>query len=231
MKPLHIWSSLITAGLILSGCNSDNNDAPVQSMQSYKVTVKNLTFAQPMSPMAVSYHKESTTLFMVGSMATVGLEYLAEGGDNSSLLSELSSNDMVVASIGGNGLILLGQSDSVIVEGEVVKCISIATMLVNTNDAFTGRNCIDVTSLAVGETLMTGMPSYDAGTEANSEEASTIPGPAGGGEGFNTLRDDRDFVSIHSGAVTKDDGLTTSVLSQDHKWSHPTASVIIERIK
>jgi len=231
MKPLYIWSSLLTAGLILSGCHSDNDDTPPQNMESYKVIVKNLTFSQPMSPMVVSYHNEDTALFMVGSMSTVGLEHLAEGGDNTSLLSELSSNDMVIDSLGGNGLILPGQSDNVTVEGEAEKCISIATMLVNSNDAFTGRNCIDVSSLEVGETLMTSMPSYDAGTEANTEEASTIPGPAGGGEGFNALRDDRNFVSIHSGAITKDDGLATSALSQDHKWSHPTASVLIERIR
>ncbi|HFQ61119.1 MAG TPA: hypothetical protein ENK39_02315, partial [Epsilonproteobacteria bacterium] len=79
--------------------------------------------------------------------------------------------------------------------------------------------------------MMIGLVTYDAGTEANSELASTIPGPAGGGEGFNAARDDKDFVSVHEGVVTKDDGLSTSALTQMHKWDNPAASVSIERVK
>ena len=84
-----------------------------------------------------------------------------------------------------------------------------------------------------GEMMTIALPTYDAGTENNSEEASTIPGPAGGGtgEGFNADRDDKDFISIHAGAVTKDDGLITSALTQNHKWNNPAAMLTIERIK
>ena len=47
-------------------------------------------------------------------------------------------------------------------------------MLVNTNDAFTGLNAIDVSSLAVDEALTFTTFAYDAGTEANSEAAGTF---------------------------------------------------------
>ena len=224
-----IWGSIITAGLLFTGCHSNNNDAPAKL--SYKVTLKNVTYAQPMSPMAVAYHSDTYKVFEVGKSASVGLEKLAEDGDNSTLLSELASNLNVQTSIGGNGLIVPSKNDSVTLEGESQKCISVVTMLVNTNDAFAGIDCVDVSAMKVGEKMMIGLVTYDAGTEANSELASTIPGPAGGGEGFNAARDDKDFVSVHAGVVTKDDGLSTSALTQMHKWDNPAASVSIERVK
>ena len=93
---------------------------------------------------------------------------------------------------------LPGKSDSVTIEGEPAQCISVTAMLVNTNDAFAGVDCVNVSELKNGEMMTIALPTYDAGTENNSEEASTIPGPAGGGEGFQHRdRDDKDFVSIH----------------------------------
>lgn len=252
MKAIHIVGSLLTAGLILSACDSNNNvqsslvgtvpdlTTPISDedtttasdilKSSYKVTFKNLTYAQPMAPMAVAYHSKDMSIFEVGQHASLGLEKLAEGGDNSVLLSELSSNTSVASNIGGTGLTLPSQSDAVTLEGNS-ECISVVAMLVNTNDAFAGVDCLDVSSLQIGETIMITLPTYDAGTEVNSETGASIPGPAGGGEGFNASRDDRDFVSVHSGVLTQDDGLNSSVLTQKHKWDNPAASVMVERIQ
>lgn len=72
---------------------------------------------------------------------------------------------------------------------------------------------------------------YDAGTEANTEAAAHIPGPAGGGEGFNVARDDiADRVAIHSGVVSQDDGFAASDLTGQHRFDNPVAQVRIERI-
>jgi len=254
MRALSIAGSLLAAGLLLSGCN--NNDHSVESIAggtntlsgtpsvvsapvpvvsvenfSYKVTLQNVTLSQPMAPMAVVYHSKDVAVFEVGQASSLGLEKLAEDGDNSMLLLELSDNILVEASIGGNGLILPSKSDTVTIEGKETECISVSAMLVNTNDAFAGVDCVNISKLNNGEILTLELPVYDAGTEANSEEAQTIPGPAGGGEGFNTARDDRNFVTVHNGAVTKDDGLITSALTQAHKWNNPAALLTIERIK
>jgi hypothetical protein len=251
MRALIIAGSLLTAGLLLSGCDSDQNVQSVQSGAStsastttsiapapapvakyaYKVSLQNVTLSQPMAPMAVAYHSKDVSVFEVGQSASLGLEKLAEDGDNSMLLLELLENILVEANKGGNGLILPSKSDTVTIEGTPTECLSVTAMLVNTNDAFAGVDCVDVSKLNNGEILSIELPVYDAGTEANSEEASTIPGPAGGGEGFNTERDDRDFVVVHSGAITKDDGLSTSALTQSHKWNNPAAMLTIERIK
>ena len=57
-----------------------------------------------------------------------------------------------------------------------------------------------------------------------------IPGPAGGGEGFNANRDDEaDRVSMHSGVVSQDDRLASSALTEQHRFDNPVARVRIER--
>ena len=102
-------------------------------------------------------------------------------------------------------------------------------MLVNTNDAFTGLNAYNLADLDVGEEWTSVARAYDAGTEANSEAAGTMPGPADDGEGFNAERDDADFVALHPGVVSADDGLSSSVLSVQHKFDNPVMRITVTR--
>ena len=103
-------------------------------------------------------------------------------------------------------------------------------MLVNTNDAFTALNAWPVGEMSVGDVMTVNAIAYDAGTEADSESAATIPGPAGGGEGFNAVRDDgADQVTMHSGVISGDDGLATSDLTEQHRFDNPVARIRIER--
>lgn len=197
-------------------------------MAEYEVTVTNLTHAQPMSPLAAVLHVHATPRFIVGGKASAGLEKLAEGGDNALWLSEAAG---AVSTRSGSDPIAPGGSDSVTLEGNGAECISLAAMLVNTNDGFVGANCIDISRLQAGDAISVAGLSYDAGTESNTENAATIPGPAGGGEGYNAVRDDRDFIALHSGVVTADDGLTGSALTGKHRWDNPVAHITIKRIK
>lgn len=60
--------------------------------------------------------------------------------------------------------------------------------------------------------------------------AGTIPGPADGGAGFTGDRDDLAHqATAHPGLATADDGLSTSVLNQSHRWDNPVARVTITR--
>jgi hypothetical protein len=224
MKTLLLIGSIVAAGFLITGCGDD-------AEMAYEVTVTNLTNAQPFSPAAVVLHRSSYEPFHVGAAASVAIEQLAEGGDNTLLLADAGADGGVIETAGGNGLILPGGTDRVIIEGNGGQCISVAAMLVNTNDAFAGSNCIDVSGLHLGDKMQLNVVAYDAGTEANAESAATIPGPAGGGEGFNAARDDRDFVASHGGVVTSDDGLAGSVLTYDHRWDNPVARIDIERVR
>lgn len=209
---------------------------PPPVMQTYEVSISNLTSAQPFSPAAVIVHQDIWSVFDIGTAASNGLEVLAEGGDNSSLIGEADDNDGVFSTASGAGIIGPGGAETVsisILEDDApAGFLSVVTMLVNTNDAITAARGVALSSLAVGESTTLETITYDAGTELNSELIGTIPGPADGGEGFNSARDDRaDEVRGHTGVVTQDDGLSDSVLTQAHRWDNPTARITISRVE
>ena len=154
---------------------------------------------------------------------------MAESGDNSGILATTDA----LASASGTGVVLPSMSETITVsvDDTMPMYISVATMLVNTNDAFSGLTAVDISALNVAESLTFKPGTYDAGTEKNSEMMGTIPGPADGGEGFNSARDDVNVVAMHPGVVSYDDGLMGSVLTQAHKFDNPTLSITITRME
>jgi len=218
---------------VLAGCPSDNNDEKTQSYR-YDVQVSNLTANQPLSPLAVMAHNRNYQLFHVGQPSSVELEHLAEGGSNAELIALMDSDDNITHATSGNGLILPGQSDQVTITIDPKQSgyLSVASMLVNTNDAFVGETGLSLKNLSVGESYEMSMNVWDSGTELNDELAATIPGPAGGGEGFNAARNDTsDAVSFHAGIISQDDGLTQSALSANHRFLNPGAKLTITRVE
>ncbi|QBY03239.1 hypothetical protein E2K93_02130 [Thalassotalea sp. HSM 43] len=222
----------ISSGLLLTACGGDSGDDSVSAVStnipnfSYQVDVVNLTYAQPMSPVAVVLHDEGQ-LWTLGESASMALENLAESGDGAMIMDL----DVVSVSAAGEGMLMPGMNQQITITTSALlpQKISLATMLVNTNDAFAGVNGLMIADLEVGESISLVSGSYDAGTEANSETAASIPGPAGGGEGYNAIRDDVDFVAMHPGVVTMDDGLMASALTFDHRFDNPTLRVTITR--
>lgn len=241
--PDALKTALRLSGLLfLYACDNDSvvspppppPPPPPPAMASFNVTVSNLTNAQPLSPAAVIAHQDGYSFFSVGSPATVGLEEMAEGGDNAALLAEATADTAVTTT--GSGAAPIGPAGSEAITVDLLESdlpglrISVATMLVNTNDAFTGLNAMSVEAMAVGDVISVRGIAYDAGTEDDSEAAAVIPGPAGGGEGFNAARDDHaDQVSMHSGVVSQDDGFATSDLSEQHRFDNPVVQISIER--
>ena len=225
-----------------AACDSDSSAPPVNMppdilppQAGFDVTVINATNAQPLSPIAIIAHGSGYSVFSIGTAATGGLEEIAEGGDNTSLIAEADADAAVILTASGAAPIGPAGSETVrIMLDEANRPglrISVATMLVNTNDAFTALNGWPVDSMAVGDVMTVNAVAYDAGTEFDSETAGTIPGPAGGGEGFNATRDDEgDRVSMHSGVVSGDDGLAGSDLTEQHRFDNPVARIRIERI-
>ncbi|PSW04286.1 hypothetical protein C9J01_28405 [Photobacterium rosenbergii] len=232
MKNYRLLLLAASVGL-LAGCptDSDNDDPtpPEETLATFNVEVKNTAANQPLSPLAVIGHSSDYQLFTIGQPASEALEMLAESGDNSALLSEQANG--ISLQVEGSGVILPASSDTVTVtmDTSVSPYLSVASMLVNTNDGFVAETATDLASLAVGESVRIAMPVWDSGTEANDEAADTIPGPAAGGEGFNSERDDNDRVSFHAGVISKDDGLDTSVLNATHRFLNPAAQLIITR--
>lgn len=229
----------IIASLALTACGDNNNEqtmqptvpvtpAPTPVTYSYQVAITNLTKAQPLSPSAVLLHDEGQ-LWQLGSAASEALENLAESGNNAMVLASSFALTTAAASD------VLKPGDTVQLElmltDHQAKYLSFATMLVNTNDAFTGLNALDISELASGSSISMRLGAYDAGTELNDEIAAHIPGPAGQGEGFNAERNDvLNKVTMHQGVVTADDGLGQSTLTADHKFDNPVIAVTVTRL-
>lgn len=232
-------TAILLSGLLaIYACDSDPAPPPPPppppAMASFDVTVSNLTNAQPLSPAAIIAHQDGYAVFSIGAAATAGLEEMAEGGDNAALLAEADADALVIVT--GSGTAPIGPAASETVTIDLLESdlpglrISVATMLVNTNDAFTGLNAMSVEGMAVGDVVSVHGNAYDAGTEADTEAAAAIPGPAGGGEGFNAARDDQaDRVSMHAGVVSQDDGFPTSDLGEQHRFDNPVVQISIER--
>ncbi len=240
------YTSRLITGLMLTvlslgmvGCSDDDDDdddalatgVPTESPR-YELTLVNATANQPLSPIAVIAHSANYSAWKAGEPASLTLETLAEGGDNSSLLSSAGGSSEVMATVSGAGAIAPGHAETVTLSPNASAYLTVATMLVNTNDAFAGISGYDMSSLTVGETVRVSMPVYDAGTEANTEHAGTIPGPADGGTGFDASREgDSNIVTIHAGVVSHDDGLSDSVLDQSHRFDNPAAILSIKRVE
>lgn len=236
-------ATLVSSILLLTACGDDKivevikevevevpAPVPIPVNFSYEIKVTNLTNSQPLSPVAVILHKQSH-VFSVGGIASLELEQMAEDGDNSGLMNW----GFGLASRSGAAPIGPGASETIMITIEDVSDanLSLASMLVNTNDGFSGLDAWNVSQLAVGDSWTTNAFTYDAGTEANTEAAGTIPGPADGSEGagFNTNRDDSGYISMHPGVVSSDDGLNTSILTQAHKFDNPSMRIKVTRIE
>lgn len=227
------------------------DQGPVGGFGAYSVSVTNLTHGQPMAPSAIIVHEPGYNLFMAGQPSTLGLENLAEGGSPAMLIGEAQNDLAFLDAVNSDGINGPGGTTDIItvlvpeLDMDNVK-LSLATMLVDTNDAFAGVNAKDISNMAIGETRVFIAPVWDAGTEANTETAATMPGPAasaegGGGAaaGFDAARDDLiDAVRIHAGVLTKEnatdpslEGLSTSILDQSDKFDNPGAKIVVTRTR
>lgn len=234
-KPAHVKSAAIACAiggtLLLSGCGSSSSHD--STTRTYEISVSNRTANQPFSPIAVVLHETGYTAWVDGESASVPLEVLAEGGDNTALLTDASNSDFHLASGSGSAAIGPGTQESIQLDiaSSDTTHLSVISMLVNTNDAYTGVNAASIHTLAQGESLSFSAPVWDAGTEDDSEAAGAIPGPADGGEGYNAARsDNNDRVRFHSGIISNQDGLADSVLNGTHRFDNPAATITITRL-
>ncbi|MDH5377698.1 MAG: spondin domain-containing protein [Gammaproteobacteria bacterium] len=215
----------------LTACSDSGDDE--EGMSRFQIRVSNVSANQPLTPVAVVLHQSGYQAWSLGSAASNGLEKLAEGGDTADFLAAANADATVSSTAVGTGVIVPGASETITIAAteKTGFRLSLASMLANTNDAFTGFVNHSVSSMKVGESHTVYAKVYDAGTEANSEASGTIPGPADGGTGFDASRDDLiDKVTIHAGVVSVNDDLASSVLTESHRWNGSVAKIEITRM-
>lgn len=195
----------------------------------YRVTITNLTRGQVFSPPVIATHRASVGFFELGAPASDELAALAENGKGVPLATSFETLPEVYRAKATATPIGPGATETFDIRGRpYFDRISVAGMLVNTNDAFFA---VDTQSLPTrrGQKRSFTAIGYDAGSELNSEDCNFIPGPACG-----TMSEARDpgepegYVYVSNGIH----GLFPDRLPSDrYDWHNPVARIIVQRIR
>ena len=231
MKSIFLIFSILVLSFFVIACNeepSNNPTAPGVLEKSpsftaeYEITLENLSPAgsQPFSPPILVVHSPSFRIFHIGGYASDELAQVAQDAFGDPLVSFLN-NSLKVSEVvvGQQGPIFPGSSQSfnITANGNFTK-LSLVTMLVNTNDGFTGT---DKLQLPQKGTKSYYLRSYDAGSEENTELIAHIPGQGNPFMGNTT----NEKIKYHPGILGVGD-LDPAIFG----WNEPVAKLTITRI-
>jgi Spondin_N len=219
----------LTAGALVIGpaFGSDEDDDDGRGTKLWRVTIQNLTppgpgapGSQPLSPPLFVVHSNRADVWSIGEIASHGVAAIAEDADNSVLESALPQVDGVKSvATGAGGPIPSGTTRTYMVEtsGRFSR-LTVLTMLVNTNDAFTGLDSFRPRGRGASLDTM----AYDAGSERNNELKSHIPGPCCGNAFVRAP--EGNLIRMHEG-ITGRGELDPAA----YDWDGPAARITIER--
>ena len=194
----------------------------------YEVTITNVTRDQTFTPFLVVAHRPRVSLFEVGQPAGDELEALAENGDTAPFQEALAATPGVHGVTVGGGLLAPGHTTTMMVKGHRYDRVSLAAMLIPTNDGFIALSSAGPFGRRLQSTYA---PAYDAGTEVNDELCASIPGPdylecGGPGGGGAPEGGEEGFVRIHEGVHGVGDFFAAT-----RDWRNPVAKVSIRRVR
>ncbi len=208
------------------GISTDRADIAAQEFE-FEITIENLTPAtgpgasQPFAPPLLATHTPLYHIFRLGKFASDELAQIAQDAVSGPMVDMLNESDFVYDVAQGDGVVFPGSSTTIRIKARPgFHKLSIVSMLVNTNDAFTG---VDGLRLPAFGTKVYYMHTYDAGSEKNTELKGHIPGPCCGTpfEGIPT----HERIHFHKGITGVGD------LSPDmYGWDEPSAKITIRRV-
>lgn len=234
-------SLLVTLGfaasmLVPQVALSDNN------ARTYKVTITNLTSGQPLTPPVLATHTRRAQIFAVGEDSSDGIRAIAENGNNEPLVTALASDFQIHQVIQGTAPLIpdgnpgsapFESSDTYYINARGnARFLSVAAMLICTNDGFTGINAVRLPSRKKTVYAV----AYDARSEQNTEDFADIVPPCqgligvatddGGTGTSNPALAEDGFVIPHPG-ISGGNDLDPGV----HNWADPVAKIVIERVR
>jgi hypothetical protein len=226
----YYFSVIFMMIFILASGLSFADEERYRKAKKYEITITNLTRNQVFSPPIAIGHNRHFSLFTLGEPASPGLALLAEEGMPIELISELNTDnsDYAVA----DGPIMPGDSESIdlyISKHSRSRLISVAGMLVGTNDAFFAAR--DIWFFGRYKKVVDAA-AYDAGSEINSEDCQDIPGPPCVNDSNQHPADDpTDYVHIHAGIHGfNPEGDVSSLNPAVSDWNNPVAKITIRRV-
>ncbi len=212
------------------------------SAEVIDVEITNLTQGIYFTPFLVAAHDSSIYFYQVGEEASDALATMAEGGDISLLSGAVTGAGGAVVENPAGGLLAPAMTTTTTdFDTGDNGYLSIAAMLLPTNDGFAGLNSWPIPSEPGTYTI--NLSAYDAGSEANDEilnsgaggalGVSGIPAAPGGDAGSGatgvTTTETNETVHIHRGNLgdTDPDGGVSDVDSTVHRWLNPVVRVVV----
>ena len=221
-KTLHTAGKLTLAAILVLTASQ----ASASGSGDYYVTITNLTYRINFTPILVVSQRRPVELFEVGTPASDDLAAIAEAGDLVPIKATLNGEKDVVDVQDSGGLLGPGESVTVVVSGDRgARYISVASMMLPTNDGFIGLDSVEVERRG---SVTFYSPGYDAGSEANDELCANIPGPPCGGVGPSPGENpgDENHVHIHRGTHGIGD-----LAADVYDWRNPVARITVTRVR
>ena len=216
---------LMALGLMLAASTQANSDTG----KYFEVTVTNLTRGQQFTPILVASHRAGVQLFKLGSPASPELATLAEEGNTAPLTDALKALPEVFDVTNSGALLNPGASVTVKVKTQGrFDHVSVASMLIPTNDGFFALNGVRVPR---GNQIQTYTSvAYDSGSERNDELCASIPGPSftecgGPGGGGAPVGGEEGYVHVNAGIHGIGD-----LSGANRDWRNPTARITVRRV-
>lgn len=214
----HVAGAFLAIALLaLTASAADAEDLLVE------VTITNLTAGQILSAPLVVSHNEAIGLFELGQPASDELAQLAEDAVADPLIALLEdSPDVLDVELAIDGIGPGGTMSVQVMVSEEYRQLSVAGMLVTTNDAFYAA---ERTIVPDPDGLAYFALAYDSGSEANTEDCAHIPGPPCDTPLVRVTEGAEGFVHIHRGIHN-----VGSLGSDEFDWRNPVAYVTVRPV-
>jgi len=240
-RATRIASILAVLLLVVSNGVLYADDGP--RLSRYRVTIENLSTGQPLSPPVAATHRGGIRMFRVGHLASPELEAIAEDGNEMPMFNLFNGSDKVTQAVDiarpltPSGKVVGDFTDSVTfdIQARLGDRLSLATMLICTNDGFTG---LDRVMLPHSGSVVYYASGYDAGTEDNTELSADIVDPCSGlgpaplagdpngNEDAAVDTDPHQPIQHHPNIAGVGD-----LSVADHGWRDPAVKVTITRLE
>jgi Spondin_N len=234
-------AAAVAALVFLATVSSAAAQAPVAT---YEVTIDDLTQGQPLTPPVVATHRAATGMFTVGQPASFALKEIAENGNLAPMIAQLEADKHVSDSVAAAApLVPAGLPGSAMFDDSVTltvtasegaKFLSVGSMLICTNDGFTGVDSLRLPK-RVGDAIVVRSAGYDAGTERNTEDFADIVPPCQGLVGVSSGEPGTGTSNpalAEGGVIHHHPGITggADLVPAIHGWTDPVAEITVERV-
>jgi hypothetical protein len=240
-------SAALILAFAMPAASDDGND-----LRTYRVTLVNLTDGQPFSPPVAATHDRSMRMFRVGRLASDELAAIAQAGNQGPMFNLFNGSDEVTDAVdvgrpltrvgtavdpdGPGGMDPFVDTATFEIMARPSDRLSLATMLICTNDGFLGLDSVRLPSHGARAFLING---YDAGRENNTQLSEhlvdpctdlgpvPLPGdPDGNLDTGAVLTNPPVRIHHHPNIQTGVGELSPAA----HGWKDPVAVVVVSRI-